>query len=120
MPKDLEAEEFHADEMYDTTAPPQSVTELDIAEGLAFFLEAFSSKRFANRVQADAAEVLVTALGLTKFKELTTWAATIGMSRGRALVAMQGYLRKPRRSDVDRLLRRDEAARSEYGKWEEL
>ena len=64
----------------------------NLTVGQSKFLQMFGSKRFANKVQLQAVHALETAYGTDKLLEGATWAATTGMSLGRAVQALQKAL----------------------------
>lgn len=108
---------------------PENVTELDttqldreVAEGKFTFLTSFGAKRFQNPVQERAVELMIVTHGLETFKKGVEWAAKLGMSRGRAVLALEKALPKwgKNNNDNDRRMRQDDASRSKYAEWNDL
>jgi hypothetical protein len=96
-----------------------TAVEREVAEGCYYFLTSFGAKRFANKVQEEACELLIVVHGLEKFKQGVQWAAKLGMPRGKAIVALEKALPKwgrPRDS-VARHLRQDDESRERYNDW---
>ena len=63
-----------------------------LSEGQRYFLQAFGAKRFRTNIQKDAVLELEKQHGTAKLKEGVDWAATIGMTMGRAVVSLQKAL----------------------------
>lgn len=62
--------------------------------GQAYFLEALGAKKFRTNIQSVTIARLEKEYGLKELKGLIDWAAKQGMSLGRAVIAIEGALKK--------------------------